>query len=164
MALKKKVTTFKPKGIITANDLEAMAREYHEISEQIKVLDKKKKDLADKIKSNSEKFGTKDDKGSYYFESDGFITGKVSKKSFSLNQEKAKEKLEELGLWDDLKKVVVTESIDEALLEQYVSEGKLDLDVVESFTNVKETFSVSVTKKEELPEVEQTVLKAARKK
>lgn len=164
MALKKKVTSFKPKGIVTQNDLISMAREYNEISEQMKVLEKKKKDLADKIKTNSEKFGTKDDKGSYYFESDEFITGKVSSKSFSLNQEKAKERLEELGLWDDLKKVTVTETVNEELLEQYVSEGKLDLEVVESFTNVKETFKVSVTKKEALPEVEQTVLKAARKK
>lgn len=164
MALKKKVTSFKSKGIVTQNDLISMAREYNEISEQMKVLEKKKKDLADKIKTNSEKFGTKDDKGSYYFESDEFITGKVSSKSFSLNQEKAKERLEELGLWDDLKKVTVTETVNEELLEQYVSEGKLDFEVVESFTNVKETFKVSVTKKEALPEVEQTVLKAARKK
>lgn len=163
MAIKKMMNT-KLKSVASPKDLERMAREYSEISEQIKVLDKKKKELADKIKADTERFGTKDDKGSFYYESESFITGRVSKKSFSLNQEKAKETLEEMGLWDELKKVVVTETVDEALLEKYVSEGKLDLDVVESFTNVKESFSVSVTKKEEIPQVQQTTLKVARKK
>lgn len=164
MAVKKVLSMKAKKDIITKNDLVSMAEEYAEISEQIKVLDKRKKELADKIKANSEKFGTKDDKGSYYFESDEYVTGKVSKKSFSINQGRAKEKLTELGLWDELKKVVTTETLDEELLEKYVSEGKVSLNTVESFTDVKESFSVSVVKKEEVPEVQQTTLKAARKK
>ena len=162
MAIKKVLKN--TKGIITKHDLSAMAKEYAEISEQIKVLDKRKKELAEKIKDNSEKFGTKNDKGSYYFESDEFITGKVSNKSFNVNLEKAKEVLTGFGLWDELKKVVTTETLNEELLEQYVAEGKVSLNTVESFTDVKETFSVSVTKKEALPEVQQSTLKAARKK
>lgn len=162
MAIKKVLKN--TKGIITKHDLSAMAKEYAEISEQIKVLDKRKKELAEKIKDNSEKFGTKNDKGSYYFESDEFITGKVSNKSFKVNLEKAKEVLTGFGLWDELKKVVTTETLNEELLEQYVAEGKVSLNTVESFTDVKETFSVSVTKKEALPEVQQSTLKAARKK
>lgn len=164
MALKK-ITNMQPKGsLITRDDLGALAKEYAELNKQMKALDKRKKELADLIKSNTEKFGTKDDTGSYYFESDEYITGKCSAKSFKINQEKAKVKLVELGLWDKVKNVKVVETVDEGLLEHLVSTGEISLDTINSFTDVKETFRVSVTKKEELPEAEQGTLKVARRK
>ena len=69
-------------------DLIKVGQEYADISAQSKTLDTKKKELSSIIKDNCEKFGTKDDKGSFYFESDTLILGKVAKKTISINQTK----------------------------------------------------------------------------
>ena len=146
------------------NDLPSMARQYADISKQISLLEKQKKKLSDKIKQETEKYGVKDDKGSFYYESEDFITGKVAKKSYSINQEKAVEILKSRGL-GDVVETVTYETVNEEKLEKAVSEGRISLNDCEEFTNEKVTYSVSVKEKEAMPEVEQTSLKmAARKK
>ena len=157
MALKK------VKSLFSADDIGALGKQYAEISAQIKQLEEKKKALADKIKSGAEQFGVKDDKGSFYLESDSYIMGKVAKKSYKIEQEEAVKTLEAMGLGDVVDEVVM-KTVNEDRLQKAVQEQRLSLDVVRAFTKESVSYSVSVKEKEEIPEVEQTTLKAARNK
>lgn len=164
MALKK-VTKSKTKvqPLFSAEDIGRMGKEYADISAQIKKLEEQKKALADKIKSGAEQFGVQDDKGSFYLESDSYVMGKVAKKSFKIDQEKAVNVLESMGLGDVVDEVVV-KTVNEDRLQKAVSEKRITLNDVEDFTNVSTSYSVLVKEKEAMPEVEVGSAKVARKK
>lgn len=150
--------------MFTEDDIYSMAREYSELSSQIKELEARKKVLSEKIKEGSEKYGVKDDKGSFYLENDNFIMGKVAKKSFKIDQEKAVGVLKNMGL-GDVVDVVTVETVNEDKLNSAVQEGRISINEVEKFTNVTTSYSVTVKEKEAMPEVEQSTVKmAARKK
>lgn len=151
--------------MFSKEDYQKMGEEYLDISSQIKELEAKKKELSEKIKQGAETYGVKDDKGSFYCESDTCIYGKVAKKSMKIDQTKAIAVLKEMGL-GDVVDVITTEVVNESKLESAVQSGKISLDTVEDFTNVSVSYSVSVKKVEEVTaEVEQTTLKkVARKK
>ena len=138
---------------ITVDDVARMAAEYKEISEQVKILDTKKKDLSDKIKEYSEKLGVKDDNGSFYLECGDFITGKVARVSMNINQEDAVKILEAMGLGDVVDEKV-TKTVNEQRLEQAVAEKRCTIKTVEGFTEKNTTYQVSVKQKEEMPEVD----------
>lgn len=161
MALKK--VAKKPTLLYTEKELGMMASQYADVSAQIKALEETKKSLADKIKQGAEMLGVKDDKGSYYLESDGYIMGKVASKSMKIDQSKAVEALESKGLTECVKTVTL-KTVDEQKLEQAVMNGQITLDEVEDFTEINIGYKVSVVKKEELPVVEQSTLAVASKK
>lgn len=161
MALKKVKNKVVP--LITEEDVFSMAKEYADISAQIKTLETKKKALAESIKSGAEKFGTKDDKGSYYLENDDVICGKIAKKSFKINQEKAVAVLEEKGL-NDVVDVVTVKTVNEDKLSSAVSLGRISLNDVDGFTDSSVSYSVSVKPKEEAPEIQKSNLQVAKKK
>lgn len=161
MALKKVSKKVKP--MFSAEDISRMGREYAELSEQIKQLSDRKKTLSDKIKEGAEQFGVKDDKGSYYLENDTLIMGKVAKKSFTLDQDKAVKTLESMGL-GDVVDVITTKVVNEDRLNQAVVDKRLTLDTVKGFTDEKVSYSVLVKEKEAIPEVEVSTAKVARKK
>ena len=150
-------------SMFTKKDILAMASEYDEVSAKIKELESRKKVLADKIKEGSEKYGVKNDKGSYYLEDDNYIVGKVARKTFKIDQDKAISVLRNKGL-GDIVDVVTVETVNEDRLNSAVQEGRISINEVEDFTNVSVSYSVSVAHKEEMPEVEQSTLKAARTK
>lgn len=160
-ATKKPASNIKP--MFSAEDIGKMGKEYAEISAQIKQLEERKKTLADKIKSGAEQFGVKDDKGSFYLESDAYIMGKVAKKSFKIDQDTAVKTLESMGI-GDVVDVVTIKTVNEDKLQKAVADKRLTLDDVKAFTTETVSYSVSVKEKEAMPEVEQTTLKAARKK
>ena len=163
MAVKKMTKKLKPEVIYTEKDLISFGESYSEISAKIKELEAKKKALSTQIKDLTEKFGVKDDKGSFYYDSDDFIMGKVCKKSFSLEQETAIKTLHELGLEDC---ITTVEVVNEDELSKAISNGRITMQSVDSFTKEKVNYSVSVVKKEKVTaEVQQTTLKSvARKK
>lgn len=160
-ATKKSASNVKP--LFSVEDIGKMGKEYADISAQIKQLEERKKALADKIKSGAEQFGVKDDKGSYYLESDSHVMGKVAKKSFKIDQDKAVETLESMGL-GDVVDVVTVKTVNEDKLQKAVSDKRITLDTVQGFTNESISYSVLVKEKEAVPEVEQSTLKAARRK
>lgn len=162
MAIVKKMKVER-KSEFTEKELARLGREYAEISAHIKTLEEKKKSLSETLKKGAEQFGVKDDKGSYYFESTKHIIGKVARKSMSIDQNKAVETLESLGLGDVIDEVTVR-TVNEDRLSNAVAEKRISLDVVEGFTNTKTSYSVLVKEKEEVLEVEQRTLKVARKK
>lgn len=149
--------------MFTEDNVKSLGRQYADISSQIKALEEQKKALAEKIKQGAEQFGVKDDKGSFYLESEDLMMGKVAKKSFKIDQDKAVKTLESMGIGDVVDEVTVR-TVNEDRLQQAVTEGRLSLDTVESFTNVSVSYSVMVKEKEAMPEVEQTTLKSAAKR
>lgn len=149
--------------MFTEDNVKSLGRQYADISSQIKALEEQKKALAEKIKQGAEQFGVKDDKGSFYLESEDLMMGKVAKKSFKIDQDKAVKTLESMGIGDVVDEVTVR-TVNEDRLQQAVSDGRLSLDTVESFTNVSVSYSVMVKEKEAMPEVEQTTLKSAAKR
>ena len=166
MATLKKATkkpASKVKPLFSAEDIGKMGKQYADLSAQIKELEAKKKDLADKIKSGAEQFGVKDDKGSYYLESDTHIMGKVAKKSYKLDNDKAVETLESMGL-GDVVDVVTIKTVNENKLNKAVQDKRLSLSIIQEFTNESVSYSVLVKEKEAVPEVEQSTLKVARNK
>lgn len=165
MALKpvKKKATSKVKPIFSANDIAKMGVEYAEISAQIKVLEERKKELSDKIKSGAEQFGVKDDKGSFYLENDNYIMGKVARKSFKINHDKAVATLESMGL-GDVVDVVTVSTVNEDRLQKAVQDKRISLDTVKEFTDETVSYSVLVKEKEAMPEVEVSTAKAAKRK
>ncbi len=161
--VKKKSADSKIKPLFSAEDIGKLGLEYAEVSAQIKTLEARKKELAEKIKEGAENYGVKDDKGSFYLENDEIIMGKVAKKSFKINQEQAVSTLESMGLGDVVDEVVV-KTVNEERLQQAVQDKRLTLEDVEEFTSVSVSYSVSVNKKEAMPEVEVSTTKAARRK
>ena len=152
------------KPTLSVEDYIKLGKDYDELSAQIKELEARKEALSDKIKEGSEKFGVKDDKGSYYLENDQFLMGKVAKKSFKIDQDKAVGVLKSMGLGDVVDTVTI-ETVNEDRLNSAVQEGRISINEVEKFTNVTTSYSVTVKKKEPMPEVEQSTVKiAARKK
>lgn len=147
MGLKKAVKKY------TLSILEGMAKEYDEVSSKIKTLDSTKKKLSEKIKEAAQELGEKDDKGSYYANAGGFVCGKVSARTVSLNTEKALGFLRENGFQSA---IMTVETVNEKALEELVKSGKITKKQFEDMTDVKETFKVSVKASESMPDVEET--------
>lgn len=148
--------------IFSKEDFREMAEQYLAVTKKIKALEEEKKRLSDNLKKGAEKYGVKDDKGSYYCETESCIFGRVVKKTMKINQEKAVKDLTDLGMGDLIDEVVVR-TVNPDRLENAVQNGKLSFDVVEGFTDVTTSYSVSVKEKEEIAEVEQTSLKKVSK-
>ena len=159
----KKKSASKVTPMFSANDIGKLGKEYAEISAQIKQLEERKKALAEKIKEGAEQFGVKDDKGSFYLESDSHIMGKVAKKSFKIDQDTAVTTLESMGL-GDVVDVVTVKTVNEDKLQKAVQDKRITLDTVSEFTKESVSYSVSVKEKVEMPEVEVSTAKVARKK
>ena len=144
-------------------DLFRMASEYDAISSQMKALEKQKKTLSEKIKELTQKFGAKDEKGSHYASNGEFLCGNVAKHSISLNTDKAVKLLQSKGLHDYIEEKIV-KVVDEKKLEKAIAMGEITQAEFESIMDDKVSYSVLVKKEEQMPEVQQTTLKAAKKK
>ena len=158
MELKKKS---KVTSMFSKEDAQKMAEEYNDLSVKIKELEARKKKLSDILKNCAEAIGVVDDKGSSYIDCDTYVVGRVAKKSVKIDQEKGVNLLREKGLKKCIdRKVVYT--VNEAEVEQAVAREYLTEEEVRWFTSVSTSYSVSVKKKEDIPEVE--VGAVARKK
>lgn len=138
---------------IKRQTLEGKVARYDQIRSQMKALSEEKDKLSKEIKEFAFKEGVKDSSGSYYCDNDEFVFGSVAKTVRKINQEKAIAFFKEMGYLRCIKKVEV---VNEAMVERYLDEGKLTVEDLEDITDSTTTYSVSVTRKEEMPEVEQT--------
>lgn len=147
----------------TTRELQNMAREYKDVSNQIKLLEDTKKILSESLKEATQAVGVKDSKGSYYFDCGDYMLGKVAKKSIKLSTERAETYLKEHGLYEEATTTKVV--IDEDKLASLVSNGVIPQKDFESLCDITVNYSVSVKKGEEMPEVETTkaILVASKK-
>lgn len=153
MAIKKK---------IVERNIENLVEEYDNLSSQMKLLDAKKKELSNEIKKIAQATGTKDDKGSFYMENDNYVWGSIARKSISLNRTKAEDLFKSMGVWADV--IVIKEEIDEDKVETLVAEERLSFDELESITDVKVVYSVSVKQKDKVEEMPEVQVAGAKKK
>lgn len=148
----------------TKSSLNDLAREYLDVSSKIKELESLKKHLAEQLKQGAENVGVKDDRGSFYVETESALVGKVAKKSIKLNQEKAIKLLREKDLENLIDEVTVYE-VNESKLESAIQNGDVSRSELESITDTKVTYAVVVKEVEEAKEIEQSEFKkVARRK
>lgn len=136
--------------------------EYNSLREQKKRIEERMKYLADQIKSSAEKSGVKDDKGSFYAETEQYVYGKQCKKSVSFNKDKAIEYFKNHG-YDDC--IDTVEVINEEAVEGRINAGDISYEDLEYITDTKVQYAIDIKKKEEMPVVQETeVALAASKK
>ena len=153
MKLKKKPTANELP--FSGRNLSEVLAEYSEITEQIKFLDKRKKELAESLKELALKTGVKDEKGSYYVDEGDMVFGRMRKCSVSLNEEKAMSFFKSKGLLKEVTKSV----IDLDKVDLLVGCGQVTAEEIESISVVKESFQFYLGEKtkeepEEMPEIQ----------
>ena len=158
MALKRKSNVV---SMFNQTDAEELAKEYNDLSIKIKELEKRKKELSEKLKKCASQLGVTDDKGSSYIDGEYFVIGQVAKHSVKINQEEGVAMLRNKGLLNCITEKT-TYTVNEAEVEKAVAEETLTEEDVRSFTTINTSYSVSVKAKEDMPEVE--VSAVARKK
>ena len=166
MALKKKklapnkVTKLKSANT-SISEIEGFAREYYDLSAKIKELSARKTHLASLLKDYAGDLGVEDDKGSKYLDMPEYVVGKVAKRSVSILQDEGVAFFKKKNLPECISTKVV-ETVNESEVEKMISEGTLEPEVINEFTDVNTTYQISLVKKEEMPEVE--VATAAKKR
>lgn len=136
-------------------------QEYYRLREESKTIKSRMETLAKEIKEYACKNGTKDDKGSFYCDNGTFQFGQQAKKSVTFVVDKAIEFFKTNGLVNAVKTVEV---INEDAVEQYINEGKITFDDLESITQTKVTYAIDLKKKEDMPVVEETTVAIAASK
>ena len=136
-------------------------QEYYRLREEAKTIKSRMDTLAKEIKEYATVNGVKDDKGSFYCDNGAFQFGQQAKKSVTFVFDKAIEFFKTRGLVNAIK---TTEVIDEDAVEQYINEGKITFDDLESITQTKVTYAIDLKKKEDMPVVEETTVAIAASK
>jgi len=147
--------------VVSIVPIEAKVQEYDKLREESKLIKSRMDVLAAEIKDYAEKFGVKNDTGSFYVENDTFIFGKQAKKSVSFVKEKALEFFKKHKFKDCIKTV---ETIDEDAVEARITAGDISYAELEQITETKVTYAIDVKKKEDLPVVEESQVKVAASK
>ena len=138
--------------------VEKAVEEYLLLRDQESSIKKRKEFLANLIKEDAEKNGSMDDKGSYYHSNDLAQWGKQAKHSIKLNEERAMQYIKDNELTHC---ITVVEIINEDALEQEISCGGIPLEDFELLTDKKTSYSVVVTKKDAMVDVEESTIKLA---
>lgn len=160
-----KKTNKKMEQGLSLNDYEHLAQEYTNISEQMKQLDNRKKELAKLLKEGAERLGNTDAKGSSYAQTDNFLIGRVCRTSYKINDEKGYNFFQNYKDEDGKKlteciQQVTKFVVDEEAVAKAVNENRIDVNIVRSNVyDESRSFSVLVKpieemKEEDMPEVE----------
>lgn len=158
MSVVKQLKTKKQKELesLTPEVIEGILEEYQTINDKMKVLDKRKKEIAKLIKEYSNTNGVKNSTGSMYCENDKFVFGQQARKSVKLNFDRAKDFFMERKLWDRVR--VIKEDINEDEVEKLVADHLMTMEDLESIVDTKVTYAVSIKEKTvqatEMPEVQ----------
>ena len=137
-----------------------LAAEYDVLRIKASQIDKRKKEIAEILKTYAKKSGTADTNGSYYVDVEGFTFGAQCKKSVKFS-ESAANYLISAG-FDEC--VEMTPKINEDAVYSRVSNGDLTVEELESITETSVSYSVSVKAVEEMPEVQCASVAASTKK
>ena len=142
-------------------NIEAVLKEYCALRDEKKTIDARMKVLSDTIKKYAVASGSKDDKGSHFCESDGFVFGSQAKTSVKFDEDKALVFFKSHGFFDC---IATKEIINEDAVESRISCGDISSSDLESIITTSTTYSVSVKEKEALPVVEQSNISLAASK
>lgn len=152
----------KKKGSVApVPDISEKVKQYASLRSQAGLIVDQMKILAEEIKDYAEKYGTKDDKGSFYSQTNEYLFGKQAKKSVSFDKEKAIAFLKRHKFSQAIRTI---EEIDNKVVESLVEQQKISFADLESITTTKTYYAINVTKLEELKDVEQHNVPLAAKK
>lgn len=141
--------------------IEKKVAEYDKLREEEKAIKSRQAVLSKEIKEYASNHGVKDDKGNFYLENEEYVFGSMAKTTIKFDQEKALNYFKEHKMKSAIK---VEERVDEKGVEQLINDGKLTMDDLEDLTISSVAYSISVKKKEEMPEVEELEVAASAKK
>lgn len=146
---------------VKAFPIVSFLEEYDNLREQKKTIEARMKTLAEHIKAEAEKSGTKDDKGSFYAQTENFIYGKQCKKSVSFDTDKAITYFKEHGYTDCINTVEV---VNEDAVENRINTGDISYEDLEGITITSVKYAIDLKRKEEMTEVQQTEVKSVASK
>lgn len=123
-----------PRVIMDPNSFESQIREYMLLKQSMDTLDKRQKELRDKIFTTLDEDGFEDDKGNLQYELPTAIEGAVRiekqrRVSRKLNEAKADEIIEAIGIGGDVyetKQVINEDALMAAFYEDKITEAELD--------------------------------------
>lgn len=133
-------------------------REYNELRKQKSLIEKRMKELGDSIKKYSMEHGVKDQNGSHYVQESNFVYGSVSRKTIKLNQEKAKNHFNSIGLLQDV--IETKYEVSEDKINELLTAGTITEDDIEAIMDVKTSYSLAVTEQEEEVDKEMPTIEA----
>jgi len=119
-----------------------LAQEYKKSKEAIDSLTKRQNEMRSELVKAIQENGYEDDKGHLWYDADGFELKYERRVSRSFNSEAAEQWAKELGIWDDLKKVI--ETIDEDKLLGYAWNHKDKEDDIQGFYTEKESWALKI--------------------
>ena len=135
-------------------------QEYVRLREEKKRIDARLSQISEALKQYAEDKGQKDDKGSYYFERDGYSVGKQARKSITFDLDKAVKFFRKRGYHEC---IVTREEIDMDAVNELFSEGEITEEDLEKITNTKVTYSIDIKPVEEVTdEVVETKVRGKR--
>lgn len=147
-------------------DFYSLLDEYQTINDKMKILDKRKKEIAKIVKEYASTHGVKNANGSMFCENNKYIFGQQAKKTVKMNFERAREFFVANKLWDKVREV--KEEINEDAVEKLVSEGTISVEDLESLVDIKTQYAVSIKEKtietEEQPMAEVQMVASTKKK
>ena len=139
--------------------IEEQVRQYDALRTQSKTIKTEMDRLANAIKQYAEYHGSKDDKGSFFCESDDFIFGQQARKSITFKQEESVEFLSRRGYTNA---ITIIKVVNEPEIEKLIGEGKITYDDLEHMTETKMSYAILVEPKEQVAEVQQEEIKLPR--
>lgn len=135
-------------------------QEYVRLREEKKRIDARLSQISNALKQYAEDKGQKDDKGSYYFERDGYSVGKQARKSITFDLDKAVKFFRKRGYPEC---IVTREEIDMDAVNELFSEGEITEEDLEKITNTTVTYSIDIKPVEEVTdEVVETKVRGKR--
>ena len=135
-------------------------QEYVRLREEKKRIDARLSQISNALKQYAEDKGQKDDKGSYYFERDGYSVGKQARKSITFDLDKAVKFFRKRGYPEC---IVTREEIDMDAVNELFSEGEITEEDLEKITNTMVTYSIDIKPVEEVTdEVVETKVRGKR--
>lgn len=139
-------------------DIGNLVAEYAELRERKGIIEDRLKQLADIIKDYSYKNGEKDSKGSYYCSNDDFTFGALARPKITIDTDGLIEYLKKAGYSEAYKKEI-NYVINEEVLNNLVKNGEIEEETLKGFATTEMRYAISLTKKEEMPEIEQSALR-----
>lgn len=145
-----KVIPEEPREYYDPENFESQVREFIRVKETIEALDKRSKELREKLMETLDEDGLQDEKGNLLYEFDQPIDGvlrleKQRRTSRKLDEEKAEEIIEEAGISEDVYKMVRV--IDEDALMASFYEDKLTEEQLDTMFPVITTWALRTPKK-----------------
>lgn len=126
----------------TPDYYERLVQEFKKSKEAIESLTKRQNEMRNELVKAIQDNGYEDDKGHLWYEVGSMELKYERRVSRSFNSEAAEQWAKELGIWDDIKKVI--ETIDEDKLLGYAWNHNEVEDTIQEFYTEKESWALKV--------------------